>query len=104
MSTYEVLENAIDRCKDVAETLERVIVKNKQPRGSLTNRRGIRTRNRRHGFEGHEIAGVSDIRCPELLLTSFSRDVTRLSSVRSVELPNYLSGGLIDGSVGPCPS
>jgi uncharacterized protein Yka (UPF0111/DUF47 family) len=29
MSIYEELENSIDRCKDVAEALEAVVVKNK---------------------------------------------------------------------------
>ena len=29
MSLYEELENSIDRCKDVAEALEAVLVKNK---------------------------------------------------------------------------
>jgi uncharacterized protein Yka (UPF0111/DUF47 family) len=29
MSIYEALENSIDRCKDVAEELEAVMVKNK---------------------------------------------------------------------------
>jgi uncharacterized protein Yka (UPF0111/DUF47 family) len=29
MSLYEELENTIDRCKDVAEALEAVVVKNK---------------------------------------------------------------------------